>query len=431
MSSKSRDTRPDAGYQRVWRTCSCRCSMLAVDPDLHGPGFVVVLAPLAGVAAGAVGVEGPERHIDPVHRPALAGIFQKRAGREPQAAHPGRHRLARLGSVSTKGTSACGLMWRGVPVSSTTGVAQNGHSVAWVAPVISTCAPQFGQEVVRTSTISPLARSSRNPFARSSSCKARARAARGFGPGCPAHGRNGRRPAGSGPAHSAVAPRTVRRASGIRPAAWLRVSAAAGAPGPEAGQGRSRRPFSSRPDRRSRPWVARVRRPSAAAAWPDRPRRTAPRSRHRRPDATAWPQAVAAAAAEGPAAPGCRPQGPHVLRHGDAPMPMPMPAPIAAPPASRVGPCFGGIELHVAVQVARHPHRGALVQGLFDLFRQADVFNVEFRDRHAVFADLRRNRIGDDLAQIGRCCRPCPEPECPTWPAPATPLARSRCGSGS
>ncbi len=37
-------------------------------------------------------------------------------------------------SVSAKGISACGLICLVLPVPMTTGVAQNGHSVAWVAP---------------------------------------------------------------------------------------------------------------------------------------------------------------------------------------------------------------------------------------------------------------------------------------------------------
>ncbi len=58
-------------------------------------------------------------------------------------------------SVRRNGTSACGLIRRCAPVSSTTGEAQNGHSVAWVAPCISIWAPQEVQVVVRTSVRAP------------------------------------------------------------------------------------------------------------------------------------------------------------------------------------------------------------------------------------------------------------------------------------
>ena len=56
-------------------------------------------------------------------------------------------------SSLAKGSCACGLIARRAPVSITSGVAQNGHSVAWLAPSNSITAPQLGQVRVRVSSI--------------------------------------------------------------------------------------------------------------------------------------------------------------------------------------------------------------------------------------------------------------------------------------
>ena len=61
-----------------------------------------------------------------------------------------------------KGTTAAGLIWRDVPVSRTTGVAQKGHSLACTAGSNSTRAPQLGQVEVRVSSISAVPSPERN-----------------------------------------------------------------------------------------------------------------------------------------------------------------------------------------------------------------------------------------------------------------------------
>ena len=67
---------------------------------------------------------------------------------------------------------------------------------------------------------------------------------------------------------------------------------------------------------------------------------------------------------------------------------------------ARLGHAFGGVELHVFAEITRHPDRGALVEHLFNFFRQRDVFNVEFRQAQAVFGNFWRDRSGDKLAEI-------------------------------
>ena len=47
-------------------------------------------------------------------------------------------------SSSAKGNTAPGLIWRLVPVPTTTGVVQNGHSAAWVAPSNTTSPHNWG-----------------------------------------------------------------------------------------------------------------------------------------------------------------------------------------------------------------------------------------------------------------------------------------------
>jgi|GEM_PF-3067675 len=92
-----------------------------------------------------------------------------------------------------------------------------------------------------------------------------------------------------------------------------------------------------------------------------------------------------------------RHRGPHASRHARAHH--------GARARGRVRHTLSRIELHVFIQIARNPDRGALVQHLFHLFGQADVFNVKLGDRQPVFRNLRPNRLCDDTAQIGGVCR--------------------------
>ena len=79
---------------------------------------------------------------------------------------------------------------------------------------------------------------------------------------------------------------------------------------------------------------------------------------------------------------------------------------------------FGGLELGVTAKVADNAHLGALVHCLFDSWRQRDVFDVQFRDRDAVFGNSGRDFSRYQFAQISgvrrhvqnRDARPCQHP---------------------
>ncbi len=142
--------------------------------------------------------------------------------------------------------------------------------------------------------------------------------------------------------------------------------------------------FSSRPDRRSRPAVAGQTAICRDHAAQRRPRKT---GRWCSPFSASVPDFFGAGGGGGGAGVPQRvppPKGPDSSPCCPSPCPCRPPCQRPSlPPAPEAGlrHRLGRVELHVFVQVTRDADRGALVQHLFHLFRQADVFDVEFWQR--------------------------------------------------